>query len=162
MTDFLNKIVTLAMIFVLLVLAPLLISYMGTDMVMERKVLNEMNQFIDRVTDKNMITAKDLDDLYIGVNAHGGVFDVEVERYVRIAYTETVGGREVVKTTYYRDNTEIAKLKENPANIARLNVTDVVRVHIEALGMSNSNRMMWSILRVDKGKFKLTLAGTVR
>lgn len=150
MSDFINKIVTIILIFVLLVLAPLLISYMGTDMVTERLVLNEVTQFIDRVTDKGEITNSDLNDVYLGVNSHGGIYDVRVERYIRTA-TEDPLKVGTVKTVYY--NTE---------NTGDLNVGDVVKVHIEEIGISNSKRLLWLLLRIDKGSFEFSLAGTVR
>ena len=150
MSDFINKIVTIILIFVLLVLAPLLISYMGTDMVTERLVLNEVTQFIDRVTDKGEITNSDLNDVYLGVNSHGGTYDVRVERYIRTA-TEDPLKVGTVKTVYY--NTE---------NTGDLNVGDVVKVHIEEIGISNSKRLLWLLLRIDKGSFEFSLAGTVR
>ena len=81
MSDFINKVITIVLIFVLLVLAPLLISYMSTDMVTERLILNDVSQFIDKVTDKALITQYDLNDLYLAVNSHGGAYEVVVERY---------------------------------------------------------------------------------
>lgn len=150
MSDFLNKVITIILIFVLLVLAPLLISYMSTDMVTERLVLNEVTQFIDRVTDKGSISDSDLNDLYLGVNSHGGTYDVKVERYIR---TETPGPLipDKTKTVYY-----------NVEYIGDLNLYDVVKVHVKEVGLSNSKRLMWQLLRVDKGSFEFSLAGTVR
>ncbi len=150
MTDFINKVITIILIFVLLVLAPLLISYMSTDMVTERLVLNEVTQFIDRVTDKGEITDSDINDVYLGVNSHGGVYDVKVERYIRTA-TEDPLKADTIKTVYY-----------NTDNIGNLNVGDVVKVHVEEVGMSNSKRLLWQLLRIDKGQFEFSLAGTVR
>ena len=43
-----------------------------------------------------------------------------------------------------------------------LNVKDVVKVHVEEVAMSAGNRMLWTLLRVDKGQFEFSLAGTVR
>jgi uncharacterized protein (UPF0335 family) len=150
MSDFVNKVVTIILIFVLLVLAPLLISYMSTDMVTERLVLNEVTQFIDRVTDKGEITDADINDIYLGVNSHGGTYDVKVERYIRVA-TEDPKNNGRVKTVYY-----------NTDHIGDLNVGDVVKVHVKEIGVSNSKRLMWQLLRIDKGSFEFSLAGTVR
>lgn len=154
MTDFINKVITIILIFILLVLAPLLISYMSTDMVTERLVLNEATQFIDRVTDRGVITNLDLNDIYLGVNSHGGVYDVKVERYIPIV--ESIDGK--TKLSYYRDNTIVEKAEI----YLILNVNDVVKVHVEEVGMSNSKRLLWQLLRIDKGKFEFSLAGTVR
>ena len=43
-----------------------------------------------------------------------------------------------------------------------LNIKDVVKVHVEEVSMSAGKRLFWTILRVDKGKFEFSLAGTVR
>ena len=51
MSDFINKVITIVLIFVMLVLAPLLISYMTTDMTAERLILNDVTTFIDKVTE---------------------------------------------------------------------------------------------------------------
>ena len=69
----------------MLVVAPLLMSYMTSEMVTERVALNEVSQFIDRVTDKQMITKSDVDDLYIALGASGGIYNVEVKRYVVVS-----------------------------------------------------------------------------
>lgn len=148
MTDFLNKVVTLILIFILLILAPLLISYMSTEMTTQRLVLNEVTQFIDRVTDKASITTEDLDDLYLGVNSHGGIFNVDVERFIKVASENPDG---TVKTLYYAADT-----------LEVLNQSDVVKVTVSETGMSGGSRLMWLLLKVDKGKFEFSLAGSVR
>ena len=158
MSGFIDKVISVILVFVMLVLAPLLISYISTDMVTDRLVLNEVSQFIDRVTDKSEITSQDLDDLYMGVNSHGGLFEVEVDRYIRVAYD--VGG--VVKTTYYRSNQEIDELYDAAGNVALLNVSDVVKVKVKEVGLSSGKRLLWNILRVDSGPTEFSLAGTVR
>lgn len=70
--DFVNKIVTVVLTFIMLVIAPITWEYVRSEMITERLVLNEMVQFLDKVTDKGTITAEDLDDLYLGVNSTGG------------------------------------------------------------------------------------------
>lgn len=147
MSSFLEKVITVILIFVLLVLAPLLNSYKHTEGVTQRLVLNEVTQFIDRVTDKAQVTQLDIDDLYLGVNSHGGIFDVKVERYIRIASDD--GG--TVRTLYYTHD-----------DLSTLNVGDVVKVTVEEVGMSSGRRLEWLLLKIDSGNFKFSLAGTVR
>lgn len=163
MSDFLNKVITIILIFVLLVLAPLLISYMSTDMVTERLVLNDVTQFIDKVTDKALITQQDLDELYMAVNSHGNSFDVDVYRYQLVE--EDLPG-EKTKTLYLKlDDVEIleaAEDNEKDKYKVKLNIKDVVKVHVEESALSPGKRLFWTILRVDKGKFSFSLAGTVR
>lgn len=151
--DFINKIITLFMIFVLLVLAPLLISYMTSELTMQRMVLNEVTQFIDKVTDKGSVLESDLDDLYLGVNSYGGTFKVDVKRYIRVAsekINETTGEPEV-RTLYFTNE-----------DLGEFNTGDVVKVSVEEIGISPTKRMIWNLLRVDSGKFGFSLAGGVR
>ena len=44
----------------------------------------------------------------------------------------------------------------------KLNIKDVVKVHVEESALSPGKRLFWTVLRVDKGKFSFSLAGTVR
>jgi uncharacterized protein (UPF0335 family) len=150
MTDFPNKIVTIILVFIMLVLAPLTWSYVRGEMRSEILVLNEVTQFIDKVTDKASITNQDIDDLYMGVNSTGGTYDVRVKRYVRLATKDADGS---LRTLYLSDD-----YKDN----LKMNIGDVVKVSIEEIGVSPAKRLMWSILRIDEGKTKFSLAGTVR
>lgn len=166
MTDFINKVITIVLIFIMLILAPLLISYMSTDMVTERLVLNEVSQFIDKVTDKGLITEYDINDLYLGVNSHGGNYDVTIEHYqlleeplpdgsTKLLYVKQDDIEQIVDGRYNMEETD-----EDTS--VSLNVKDVVKVHVESVSMSPGRRLFWSVLRVDRGNFEFSLAGTVR
>lgn len=164
MSDFINKVITIVLIFVMLVLAPLLISYMSTDMTSERLILNDVTQFIDKVTDKYTITDYDLNDLYLAVNSHGGAYEVMVDRYqlyeepapeseggTRILYIRQDDAEQLADDLNYPDVTSID-----------LNTKDVVKVRVKEVALSSGKRLFWSIMRVDKGKLEFSLAGTVR
>lgn len=158
MSDFLNKVITIILIFVLLVLAPLLISYMSTDMVTERLVLNDVTQFIDKTTDKALITQQDLNELYMAVNSHGNSFDVDVYRY-QLVEEDLPGDK--TKSLYLKLD-DVEKLESGDLDKVKLNIKDVVKVHVEESALSPGKRLFWTVLRVDKGKFSFSLAGTVR
>lgn len=164
MSDFINKVITIVLIFVMLVLAPLLISYMSTDMTSERLILNDVTQFIDKVTDKYTITDYDLNDLYLAVNSHGGAYEVTVDRYqlYEEPAPESEGGTRIL---YIRqDDAEQLADDLNFPNITSidLNTRDVVKVKVKEVALSSGKRLFWSIMRVDKGKLEFSLAGTVR
>ena len=152
MVDFVNKILTLILIFVLLVIAPLTISYKIDEMVMKRLVLNEVSQFIDTVTDKGSIRQEDLDDLYLGVNSCGGTFDVDVKRLIRVAseHVNPETGNNEIRTTYFSNS-----------DLEVLNTGDVVKVTVEEIGTSPATKFIWNVLRIDSGKFKFSLASPV-
>lgn len=158
MSDFINKVISLVLIFVMLVLAPLLISYMSTDMIAERLILNDVSQFIDKVTDKAQITDYDLNDLYLAVNSHGGAYEVTVERYQLL---EEPMPDDTTKLIYVKHD-ETYDLMLGKIDTVDLNVKDVVKVHVEEATLSAGKRLFWTVLRVDKGKFAFSLAGTVR
>ena len=164
MSDFINKVITIVLIFVMLVLAPLLISYMTTDMTAERLILNDVTTFIDKVTDKYTITDYDLNDLYLAVNSHGGAYEVTVDRYqlyeepapeseggTRILYIRQDDAEQLADDLNYPDITSID-----------LNTRDVVKVKVKEVALSSGKRLFWNIMKVDKGKFEFSLAGTVR
>lgn len=148
MTDFPNKIFTIILTFIMLVVAPLLWVYVRGEMVAQRLVLNEVTQFLDKVTDKGFITKEDLDDLYFAVNASGGTYDVQVRRYVRMATQD--------------ENGETRTLYLNADLDGQMNQGDIVKVTVQELGTSPAKRLLWSILRVDEGKTKFSLAAAVR
>lgn len=148
MTDFPNKIFTIILTFIMLVVAPLLWVYVRGEMVAQRLVLNEVTQFLDKVTDKGFITKEDLDDLYFAVNASGGTYDVQVRRYVRMA-TQDENGE--TRTLYFNADLD-----------GQMNQGDIVKVTVQELGTSPAKRLLWLILRVDEGKTKFSLAAAVR
>lgn len=159
MTDFINKIITIILIFLMLVLAPLMISYLSTDMVAQRLILNDTSQFIDKVTDKGSITEYDLNDLYLAVNSHGSAYNVVIEHYILVE--EPIPPDGATKLLYIK-NDDIEALIEGKTDNLSLNVKDVIKVHVEEVSRSAGNRLLWSVLRIDKGKFEFSLAGTVR
>lgn len=121
---------------------------MTTDMISQREALNEVTQFIDKVTDKAIITQADLDELYISLNATGGTYDVTVKRSIRLATQNDDGTTKVI---YMADDT-----------VDTLNIGDVVKVHVEEVGVTPAKRLLWLLLKIDRGKFEFSLAGTVR
>lgn len=166
MVDFLNKIVTLIMIFLLGVVCPLMISYMEDDMQNKRVIMNDTENFIDRVTDKGTITQEDLDQFYISINSHSISMDANVKRLIRVSTVVDTGE---LKSTYFaadvHDHTEAGESvaeasKCNKVHI--LNSGDTVQVTVKEIGISPGRRLLYNLVRVDKGPFELTLAGTVR
>lgn len=149
MVDFINKIITIILIFVMLVLAPLLITYMMEDLRAQRLVLNEVSQFIDKVTDKGTITQEDLDQLYLAVNSHGKILDVVVKRFVRVASMDPTTGK--VRTLYFAAD-----------KVEDMNPGDIIQVTVREVGRSSVRTLTYKLLKVDIGRLEFSLAGTVR
>ena len=51
---------------------------------------------------------------------------------------------------------------EDSDGMVELNIKDVVKVTVTETNITPGKRLFWNILRVDKGTFNFSLAGTVR
>ena len=157
MVDTISKILSIVLIFLMLVLAPLLISYKIDDAVARREVLFEVTQFIDKVRDTQSVTDADLDQFYQNCNSHGLTVDVRVRRLVKTVvidpYPETDPHTEEVTVEY--------TINDDPAALYNFNKGDGVQVVVEEIGISPSRSFMYRVLGADSGPLKFTLAGIV-
>lgn len=151
MTDFINKIVSIVLIFLLLVLAPLLISYKTDEMIAKRAILNEVNTFIDKVTDAGAIYQEDVDEIYLKCNSYGLIVDVNVERLV---YATTL----VQDTGEYIYDYVVDK---DFSTGTLLNPNDMIRVTVKESTYSSTRRLTYNLLKVDEGTFEFSLCGIV-
>lgn len=158
MTDTISKVIGIILAFALLVIVPMTISRMTEDMAAKRLALNEVEAFIDKVTDKASISAYDMDDLLIGVNSHGSAFDVTVTRYVLIAVRDSASG--TVKTIYVAADDDINSL--SGGGIVYLEQGDAVQVRVEGIGITKGQSLIRAFLSVSEEPFKFSLSGTVR
>ena len=149
MSDFINKVITIALIFILLVMAPLLISYKTDEMMAKRQILNDVANFIDMVKDTGSLNQDNLDKLYIDCNSYGIAVDVKVKRLIRTEITKDGES----KTVYY----SVDKVEE----LESMNKGDIIKVTVEEIGISTARRLAYNILKLDEGKFEFSLAGTV-
>ena len=150
MSDFINKVVSIALVFVMLVLAPLLISYKSDDMLAKRVILSDVTSFIDKAKDTSTITQDDLNKLYMACNSHGLAVDVSVKKLIRTDVTDSTGA---ITTVYYAVS--------NPAGLQVMNSGDIVKVTVTEVGIATSRKLMYNILKIDEGQFEFSLAGTV-
>jgi hypothetical protein len=157
LSDIVTKVIGVLLAFVLLILAPMTISRMRDDMATRRLVLNEVTMFIDRVTDKAAVSGQDMDDLMIGVNAHGGAFDVQVVRYVRIAVRDNTQGG-IVRSIYYATDDVLT----SATGEVHFNVGDAIQVRVTGITKTRGQNLIQGLMRVSEQPFSFTLAGTVR
>lgn len=151
MVDTISKILSIVLIFLMLVLAPLLISYKIDDAVARREVLFEVTQFIDKVRDTQSVTDADLDQFYQNCNSHGLTVDVRVRRLVKT----------VVIDPHTEEVTVEYTINDDPAALHNFNKGDGVQVMVEEIGISPSRSFMYRVLGADSGPLKFTLAGIV-
>lgn len=149
MTDFVNKVVSIALVFVMLVLAPLLISYKSDEMLAKRVILSDVTSFIDKAKDTASITEEDLNKLYITCNSHGIAVDVIVKRLIRADVTKNGD----ITTVYYAVDTF--------EGLSAMNSGDIVKVTVKEVGISTGRRLTYNVLKIDEGPFEFSLAGAV-
>lgn len=151
MVDTISKILSIVLIFLMLIMAPLLISYKIDEAVARREVLFEVTQFIDKVRDTQAISDADLDQFYQDCNSHGLTVDVRVRRLVKT----------VVIDPYTEEVSVEYTINEDPTALYKFNKGDGVQVVIEEIGVSPSRSFMYRVLGADSGPLKFTLAGIV-
>ena len=49
MTDFINKVISVILIFVMLILAPIMISYKTEEMIAKREILNDVDTLVKKI-----------------------------------------------------------------------------------------------------------------
>lgn len=154
MTDYMNKIISVILAFVMLVVAPLVISYQTTDMLAKRAILNDVTAFIDKAQDTYQIDEDDLNKLYMQCNSHGISVDVKVKRLIRTAVTKNDNhGNPAAKTVYYA----VDALDD----LKNLNPGDTVQVNVSELATTPGHQLVYRVLRIDEGNFEFSLAGVV-
>lgn len=152
MVDFINKIITIILVFVMLVLAPQLISYKADEEILARReILNDVEVFIDKIQDTSSITEDDLNYLYLSCNSHGLTVDVKVKRLIAAAVYDAEN--DIAQTNYFAT--------DDPESLANINNGDVIQVHVEEVTTSSGRQATYSILGIDEGKLEFTLAGVV-
>lgn len=148
MTDIINKIIGVFLAFTLLVGAPLVISAMNKDLTMNRSVLNEMTNLINKVTDSGSLNSTDLSDFYLGISSHGAAMDAQIQRYIKVVNPDGSGG---IYTSYVLTD-----------NLEEWNTGDIIKVSVQAIDYTSAQRMQNRLLFLHPPKFEQTLAGMVR
>lgn len=148
MNDFFTKLIGLFLAFFLLVIAPLTNNALAQDLTTKRAVLNEMTNFIDKVTDTRQISDLTLADFYLGCSSHGAVVDVKLDRYIKVVNPDGSGG---TYTTYVLSD-----------QITSWNRGDIIKVRVEAIDYTGAQRLMWYFLKLATPKLEFELSGMVR
>ena len=151
MSDFINKIITVILVFILLVMAPMLISYKTDDMLAKRAILNEVELFIDKVQDTSSIASVDLNKLYLDCNSHGLTVNVKVKRLVATEVYDN--DLNIAQTNYFAVDSEEALLN--------INAGDIIQVTVEEVTVSAARKATYALLKLDEGPLEFTLAGVV-
>ncbi|RED52808.1 hypothetical protein [Cohnella lupini] len=148
MTDIFNKILGVLLAFTVLAGGPLVINTMSKDLTMNRSVLNEMTNMINKVADNGRLSQEDLSDFYLGISSYGVTMDAEVKRYMKVINPDGAGG--TYSSYMYSDD------------LTSWNQGDIIKITVKAVDYTSAQRIQYRLLHLSPPKFDQTLAGMVR
>lgn len=151
MTDFISKVISIVIVFLMLIVGPMTISYSQSLMESKRQILNDTELFLDKITDKKSITDTDLNDFYMAINSHGMVLDATVKK-IRVAQTADQPNEVIY-----------IGVSSNPGvnEIDQLGTQEIVQVLVREVTQSKAKRMIYQVLKIDEGNYHLELAKMV-
>lgn len=160
MSDFISKVVNLCILFTM-VLAVMGMVFASQQATSQRLVLNEATEFLDKVSDKAYLTAGDMDELYMRMNSHGMLLDVEVER---LMYAPMEKDDAVISNYTSVDSTETLGVEKNGQKKSEIafNKNDLVRIKVKEIGMPGTRRFIYKLIGIDTGAFEFALAAPVQ
>jgi hypothetical protein len=150
MIDTISKILSIVLIFLMLIVAPLLISYKIDDAAARREILLEVTLFIDTVRDTRQVSEAQLNALYTRLNSFGLAVDVRVTRMVKHLVIDD-NGDVVIK--YF--------MSDEHTDLMRFNRGDGIQVTVREIGVSPARSFMHNIFGAESGPLEFTLAGIV-
>lgn len=160
MSDFISKVVNLCILFTM-ILAVMGMVFASQQAESQRLVLNEATEFLDKVSDKAYLTAGDMDELYMRMNSHGMLLDVEVER---LMYAPMEKDDAVISNYTSVDSTETLGVEKNGQKKSEIafNKNDLVRIKVKEIGMPGTRRFIYKLIGIDTGAFEFALAAPVQ
>lgn len=157
MYDFPSKIVMLVLIFLSAVIIPSTWLYIHNDMTQQRSALNEVTSFIDKSTDKGVITKEDVDNLQVSLNATGGMYDAEIERHMQVP-TPDIENPKNNRMVYIK----MDYIDKATGKGIQMVEGDLITVKAKEIGVSPAKRMIWAVLRLDLPKETISLTSMVK
>lgn len=160
MSDFISKVVNLCILFTM-ILAVMGMVFASQQATSQRLILNEATEFLDKVADKAYLTAGDVDELYMRMNSHGMLLDVEVER---LMYAPMEKDDAVISNYTSVDSTETLGVEKNGQKKSEIafNKNDLVRIKVKEIGMPGTRRFIYKLIGIDTGAFEFALAAPVQ
>ncbi|GMQ55940.1 hypothetical protein AN1V17_03320 [Vallitalea sediminicola] len=148
MSDFFNRVIGLFLAFILLIIAPLYLQSLSRDLTIKRSILNEMTNFIDKVTDTGHISDLDKTDFYTGCSSYGAVVDVKIKHYMRIVNPDGNGS---TYSTYVLTD-----------KITDWNQGDIIEVDVKAIDYTSAQKLTSRFSKVSAPPLNFQLAGMIR
>lgn len=150
MEGFLSKCISLVLIFLLMIIAPMINLYGQHEMQGRMEILNDVTSFLDKVTDKGEITQDDIDEFTLSVEAHGLVLDVNIDRLVKTATT----------IDNMKNELDIAYVAAD--DISTLSSGNIIKVSVKEVSTTRYKKLLNIFLRFDEPYFELTMTKMVR
>jgi len=158
MTDFINKMISVILVFLMLVICPLNFDYQNDLATGKRLILNDIENFLDKISDKKSISQFDLDDFYIKLNSHGLVIDADVRILRAIP--------EALETTYIcvynlGDPKEISTIQLENGEMDALDDLvpgDIIQVDVKEITTSSARKIGFFIMGYDSGNYRQSMA----
>lgn len=121
------------------------------DITNTRTLMNEVDNFIDKVTDTGVCTDKMLSDFYLGCSSCGVPVDVKVKRYEKVVNPVSKDTESGTQLTYTINS-----------DLTVFNQGDIVQVSLKFIGPTGLQRIVWSVLRIFQPQTDFDFAGLVR
>lgn len=96
MTSYLMKLIGGILAIILLTLVPLVTKVCVDEIGIVRKGWNNLENYVDIVSDKGLLTEDDYNDFVLKLNSDGIIYDVDIEISRRIALPEQAGTAEII------------------------------------------------------------------
>ena len=96
MTSYLMKLIGGILAVILLAFVPLVTKVCIDEIEITRKGWNYLENYVDTVTDKGLLTEDDYEDFVRRLSANGVIYDVDIEVSRKIALPESEGTAEII------------------------------------------------------------------
>ena len=137
------------LIFLMLIVAPLINAYGVSEVKDEIEIMNITSEFLDKAADKKSISQEDMDQLYLQLEAHGKVLDVDVQRLVKVS-------------TLNPEQTEANTTYIAADSLEALNIRDIIKVKLTEKSVTPYKKLLNMFLKIDCEPYELELAKMVR
>lgn len=133
-------------------------SYQSDMNTSKRLILNEITNFLDKISDKKSIDKNDIDEFYLTINSHGMVMDAEIKILAPMAELT-----ESYYITLYNlsDENEMATKNLATQPINDLKSGYVIQVRVFEISISPARRMMYTTMGYDNGGYDQTMASYI-
>lgn len=150
MHDIPGKVISLLVAFVLIVIAPFVVTVTSNEMIDRRAAFMTMSQFVDGVIDSRTITDQELKEFNAELQSYGMTMDYTIEREIRSVNPDPLNPGQYVRTYVPTDDTR------------KYNQGDHIILRVRSLGYSSSASLAHSIIGMFIEPFDETITARIR